>query len=71
MCLELRTLKRQVESTIGPVSVSAPIKTNRVPKEQASTEPTVYECPKCNFKYSSVDLLNNHLDVCLNEHMFP
>ena len=71
VCQELRILKRQIESTIGPISVSAAIKTKCVPNEEQSAEPTVYECPKCNFKYSSVELLNNHLDVCLNEHMFP
>jgi hypothetical protein len=70
---ELRLLKRQLEHTIGAASFSsASVRTTAegVPGQQIS-ETNVYECPKCNFKYSSVDLLNNHLDVCLNEHMFP
>ena len=39
--------------------------------EQDYTVVGSYCCPKCNFKYPTVESLNNHLDVCLTQHMFP
>jgi len=73
VCQELRLLKRQLEHTIGAASsASVRTKVESVPRQQpTATEANVYECMKCNFNYSSLELLNNHLDVCLNEHMFP
>ena len=69
VCQELRLLKRQLEHTIGAAS-SASVRT-KVESVPTATEANMYECMKCNFNYSSLELLNNHLDVCLNEHMFP
>lgn len=62
---ELRSLKRQLEGAVENSYVT-------VPAEPLQTlEVETYECPKCSFKYQSNEALNNHLDVCLNQQMYP
>lgn len=62
---EIRRLKRQLEDTVENafVPVSA----------QSSDDIVVtsFECPKCSLAFQSNDALNNHLDVCLTQQMFP
>ena len=63
MAQEIRLLRRKLETR----PLAAPAAANVLDEENENT----YECPKCSFAYSSMDSLNNHLDVCLNQQMFP
>jgi len=69
MAQEIRLLKRKLLET-SQVAVSTPVAATATLAEPEN-DANSYICPKCNFNYSSVDSLNNHLDVCLNQHMFP
>ncbi len=66
---ELRLLKRQLEGTVASSYVS--VSTRPSSSQEDNTILATYECPKCNFQFASNDALNNHLDVCLTQHMFP
>ena len=61
---EIRLLKRQLEGGVESTYVAP---TNN--SEDVGT--ATYECPKCSLKFLNNEALNNHLDVCLNEAMFP
>ncbi|XP_046446228.1 NF-kappa-B essential modulator-like isoform X1 [Daphnia pulex] len=63
---EIRLLKRQLEGAVENSFVSVSTR----PSED-DVVVTSYECPKCNFAFQSNDALNNHLDVCLTQQMFP
>ncbi len=63
---ENRLLKRQLEGAVENSYVSVSTR----PSED-DVVVTSYECPKCNFAFQSNDALNNHLDVCLTQQMFP
>jgi len=76
MAQEIRLLKRKLADA-GHVAAApaasvaaAPVREPASPHKQENNVES-YDCPKCSFNYSSVDSLNNHLDVCLNQHMFP
>ncbi|XP_057370035.1 NF-kappa-B essential modulator-like [Daphnia carinata] len=62
---EIRLLKRQLEGTVENSFVSV----SGDPSDDVVM--TSFECPKCNLAFQSNDALNNHLDVCLTQHMFP
>lgn len=62
---EIRLLKRQLEGTVENSFVSV----SGHPSDDVVV--TSFECPKCNLAFQSNDALNNHLDVCLTQHMFP
>nr|CAH0100657.1 unnamed protein product [Daphnia galeata] len=64
---EIRLLKRQLEG--ASVENSFVSVSTRPPEDDIVV--TSYECPKCNLAFHSNDALNNHLDVCLTQHMFP
>lgn len=64
---ELRILKRKIEV----LQLNLPSSLMNAHDADASQNPQSYECPKCSFKYSTFDSLNNHLDECLNQQMFP
>ena len=81
---EVRLLKRQLddrsmESSYISVSSSGQRRSSSQPAADPVVNPTItspsqvesYDCPKCNFKFQSNEALNNHLDICLNQHMFP
>ena len=66
---ELRLLKRKLIAT-DQAAIATPVAAaaaSLVEQEDVNS----YSCPKCNFNFSSMDSLNNHLDVCLNQQMFP
>lgn len=62
---EIRLLKRQLEGAVESSYVS--VSTTNAQEVEVAT----YMCPKCSFKYQSNEALNNHLDVCLNQPMYP
>lgn len=67
---EIRLLKRQMNAKAPESSYIAVV--TRSPQEPvASAETPTYQCPKCNFKFQTNEALNNHLDICLNQHMYP
>lgn len=66
---ELRLLKRQLEESVESSYVSVSARPTGLPEDTNAL--AKYECPKCNFSFTNNDALNNHLDVCLTQHMFP
>ncbi len=66
---EVRQLKRRLEETSLNSSASASMPSPQIEQEYSLVGN--YECPKCSFKYHTMDTLNKHLDVCLTQHMFP
>lgn len=67
---EIRVLKRQLEETSCNGGASTSSATARPAEEELATV-SAFVCPKCSFKYPTNEALNNHLDVCLTQHMFP
>ena len=63
---EIRLLKRQHEGRVENSYVSVSTRSS-----EDDVVVTSYECPKCSLSFQSNDALNNHLDVCLTQHMFP
>lgn len=63
---EIRLLKRRLDAT----SIESSFVAVSTPNAQDVEVPT-YVCPNCSFKYQSNEALNNHLDVCLNQQMYP
>ncbi len=68
---QVRLLKRQMEnlqSSRPSSAASGPVSTSASVPEATLTQ---LECPKCRFAFTTMDSLNNHLDICLSQHMFP
>lgn len=63
---EIRLLKRQLDGR-GVESSYVSVSSGNV----QDMDVAAYQCPKCGFKYQSNEALNNHLDVCLNQQMYP
>lgn len=66
---EIRSLKTRLAEASGSSGASAA--PSSVSTEQEYTVVGAYSCPKCNFQYATMETLNNHLDVCLTQHMYP
>jgi len=64
---KVRSLMRQLEAQSQVYDGTANVTAITAQHEVV----TNMECPKCKFNFTTMDSLNNHLDVCLAQTMFP
>ena len=68
---QVRVLKRQMENLQSSRPSSAASGTGPISASVPEATLTQLECPKCRFSFTTMDSLNNHLDICLSQQMFP